>query len=71
MCVFAIHNGGVSTDSSAVNTAILGTVGYYSYVNWDKPSWDRRTVSAVVVGLLTLWGGEGWVYCSAYVVGCC
>jgi len=46
---------------SAVNTAILGTVGYYSYTNWDKPSWDRRTVSAVSAGLLALWGSEGWV----------
>jgi hypothetical protein len=42
-----------------VNAAILGTVGYFSYTNWDKPSWDRRIVSAVSVGLLTLWGGEG------------
>lgn len=44
-----------------MNTAILGTVGYYSYINWDKPTWDRRTVSAVSIGLLTLWGGEGYV----------
>ncbi|KAK1229174.1 hypothetical protein PQX77_007746 [Marasmius sp. AFHP31] len=42
-----------------VNAAILGTVGYFSYINWDKPTWDRRVVSAVSVGLLTLWGGEG------------
>ncbi|KAF7965385.1 hypothetical protein HWV62_44081 [Athelia sp. TMB] len=42
-----------------INTAVLGAVGYYSYINWDKPSWDRRTVSAVSVGLITLWGGEG------------
>ncbi|KAL0580323.1 hypothetical protein V5O48_001660 [Marasmius crinis-equi] len=42
-----------------VNAAILGTVGYFSYTNWDKPTWDRRIVSAVSVGLLTLWGGEG------------
>lgn len=41
-----------------VNTAILGTIGYYGYINWDKPSWDRRTVSAISVGLFTLWGGE-------------
>ncbi|KAF8070238.1 hypothetical protein FPV67DRAFT_1486715 [Lyophyllum atratum] len=44
-----------------VNTAILGTVGYFSYINWDKPTWDRRIVSAVTVGLLTLWGGEGYL----------
>ncbi|KAK7438041.1 hypothetical protein VKT23_018208 [Stygiomarasmius scandens] len=42
-----------------VNTAVLGAVGYYSYINWDRPSWDRRTVSAVSIGLLTLFGGEG------------
>ncbi|CAA7259297.1 unnamed protein product [Cyclocybe aegerita] len=43
-----------------VNTAILGVVGYASYVNWGK-TWDRRTVSAISIGLLTLWGGEGLV----------
>ncbi|KAF8891646.1 hypothetical protein BD779DRAFT_1512273 [Infundibulicybe gibba] len=41
-----------------VNTAVLGTVGYFSYVNWAQPRWDRRVVSAVTAGLLTLWGGE-------------
>ncbi|GLB37165.1 hypothetical protein LshimejAT787_0402160 [Lyophyllum shimeji] len=44
-----------------VNVAVLGTVGYFSYINWDKPTWDRRIVSAVTVGLLTLWGGEGYL----------
>ncbi|KAI0823391.1 hypothetical protein BC628DRAFT_1325257 [Trametes gibbosa] len=42
-----------------VNAGILGAVGYFSYINWDRPYWDRRTVSAVSVGLLTLWSGEG------------
>ncbi|KAH7913881.1 hypothetical protein BJ138DRAFT_1058059 [Hygrophoropsis aurantiaca] len=44
-----------------VNTAALATVGYYSYVNWDRPRWDRNVVSTVVVGLLALWGGEGYL----------
>lgn len=44
-----------------MNTTIIGIVGYFCYANWDKPSWDRRIVSAVSVGLLTLWGGEGYV----------
>lgn len=44
-----------------VNLGVLGTVGYFAYSNWDRPTWDRRTVSAVSVGLLTLWGGEGYV----------
>jgi len=42
-----------------VNAAILGSVGYLSYIHWDKPTWDRKIVSAVSIGLLTLWGGEG------------
>ncbi|KAK0212962.1 hypothetical protein DFS33DRAFT_85387 [Desarmillaria ectypa] len=44
-----------------VNTGILGAVGYFSYINWDKPTWDRRVVSAVSVGVLALWSGEGVV----------
>jgi len=43
----------------SANAAVLSAVGYYSYLNWDKPKWDRRVVSAVSVGLLTLFGGEG------------
>ncbi|KAF9529335.1 hypothetical protein CPB83DRAFT_812776 [Crepidotus variabilis] len=41
-----------------LNTAILGTLGYAAYTHWDRP-WDRRVVSAISVGMLTLWGGEG------------
>jgi hypothetical protein len=41
-----------------VNTAMLGTVGYLAYTKWNKP-WDRRIVSVVSIGLLTVWGGEG------------
>ncbi|KAH0589375.1 hypothetical protein H2248_005133 [Termitomyces sp. 'cryptogamus'] len=43
-----------------VNTVALGAVGYFSYVHWDRPTWDRRIVSAVSVGLLALWGAEGY-----------
>ncbi|KAI0743946.1 hypothetical protein C8Q80DRAFT_1272567 [Daedaleopsis nitida] len=44
-----------------LNAGVLGAVGYFSYTNWDRPSWDRRIVSAVSVGLLSLWTGEGYV----------
>ena len=47
--------------SFAVNAGALGAVGYFSWKNWDRPSWDRRVVSVVTVGLLTLWSGEGYV----------
>ncbi|KZT72039.1 hypothetical protein DAEQUDRAFT_763170 [Daedalea quercina L-15889] len=44
-----------------VNAGILGALGYYAYNEWDRPHWDRRTVSAISVGLLTLWSGEGYL----------
>lgn len=45
--------------AAAVNAGILGTLGYFAYLHWDAPRWDRRTVSAISVGLLALWTGEG------------
>lgn len=45
-----------------VNVGILSTVGYYAYINWDRPAWDRGTVAAVSAGLIVLAGGEGLVY---------
>ena len=45
-----------------VNAGVLGAVGYYAYTEWDRPRWDKRIVSAVSVGLLTLWSGEGCVF---------
>lgn len=49
-----------------MNASVLGAVGYLSYTNWDRPSWDRRIVSAVSVGLLTLWGSEGCAFSFKY-----
>ncbi len=49
----------LSLTSDTVNAGIIGAVGYFSYTNWDKPTWDRRLISAISVGLITLWGGEG------------
>ncbi|KAH8115216.1 hypothetical protein DFH11DRAFT_1877008 [Phellopilus nigrolimitatus] len=42
-----------------VNAGVLGGAGYAAYAHWDRPRWDRRVVSAVAVGLLGLWSGEG------------
>jgi len=44
-----------------VNVGVLGGVGYVSYLHWDKPTWDRRTVSAVTIGLIALFTGEGYL----------
>ncbi|KAK4703697.1 hypothetical protein P7C70_g2522, partial [Phenoliferia sp. Uapishka_3] len=43
------------------NFAVLAAVGAIAYSNWDKPRWDRRTVSAITVGLLGLFGAEGYL----------
>ncbi|ORX41014.1 hypothetical protein BD324DRAFT_647914 [Kockovaella imperatae] len=42
-----------------LNLGVLGTLGYYAYENWHR-HWDRRTLSYIAVGLLTLSGLEGW-----------
>ncbi|KAF8530396.1 hypothetical protein BU17DRAFT_79153 [Hysterangium stoloniferum] len=45
----------------AMNLGIIGCVSYIAYDNWDRPHWDRMTVSAIAVGLLSLVAGEGIV----------
>lgn len=43
----------------ALNLAVLGTVGYFAHQNWNKPTWDRRLVSGVTFGLISLSAAEG------------
>jgi len=45
--------------AGALNVAVLGTAGFLAYQHWHMPHWDRRVVSGVVVGLITLSLGEG------------
>ena len=45
----------------ALNVGLLGALGWLGYVHWEVPRWDRRVVSAVSVGLLALYGGEGYL----------
>jgi len=44
-----------------LNLGVLGAVGYVAYDTWDRPVWDRKIVSAISIGLLALWGGEGYL----------
>lgn len=44
-----------------VNVGVLGTLGYFSYLHWDEPIWDRRYLAAVTAGLLAFFAGEGCV----------
>lgn len=46
----------------AVNVALLGGLGYYAYKerNNNTYKWDRKTVSAISVGVLTLLGVQGY-----------
>ncbi|GAA5888627.1 hypothetical protein JCM6882_009025 [Rhodosporidiobolus microsporus] len=46
-----------------VNVALIAVPAYFAYKHWNQPRWDRRVVSAVAVGLATVFGGEsalGW-----------
>lgn len=47
-----------SKADQAVNIAVLGTVGFFSYKHWNEP-WDRRIVAGVTAGLFALSGLEG------------
>ena len=46
---------------AGTNAAVLGTVLYFTYANWHKPRWDRRVVSATVIGIGTWFGLQGYV----------
>ncbi|KAL1410021.1 hypothetical protein Q8F55_004023 [Vanrija albida] len=43
-----------------VNVGLIGSLGYWAYLNKDRP-WDRRQVGAAVAGTLALFGVEGYV----------
>ncbi|PSR81121.1 hypothetical protein PHLCEN_2v6456 [Hermanssonia centrifuga] len=43
-----------------LNAGVFGALAYFAYKNWNL-RWDRKTVSAVTVTLLTLWSGEGYL----------
>ena len=58
----AIRCYNLNTNLEVVNLGIIGVVSYVAYDNWDQPQWDRKTVSAVTVGLLSLVAGEGYVF---------
>jgi len=44
-----------------VNVGILGTVGYITYSNWDRPYWDRQTIVLTTAGLIALGTAEGYL----------
>lgn len=47
------------------NLAVIGTVGWFAYTNWQKPRWDRRVVSATVIGVASWFGLQGYAQISA------
>jgi len=55
---YAPRSGVIGGTTGVVNACILSIVGYLAYRNWDRPNWDRRSVSAASVGLLALLGCE-------------
>lgn len=51
---------------SAANLGLLGGLGYFTYLHWDDPVWDRRYVTGFTAGLIALFAGQGLVI---YVLG--
>ena len=48
---------------SVVNVAVIGAASYFGYRNRNEiQKWDRRLLSAVIVGAATFFGAEGFVY---------
>ena len=48
---------------SVVNGAGIGAASYFGYQNRNEiQKWDRRLLSAVIVGAATFFGAEGFVY---------
>ncbi|KAK9898627.1 hypothetical protein P389DRAFT_167152 [Cystobasidium minutum MCA 4210] len=43
------------------NLAVTGTTIYFAYKNRNKPRWDRRVVSATVIGLAAWFGVQGYL----------
>lgn len=43
------------------NLAVVGTTIYFAYTNRNKPRWDKRAVSATVIGLAAWFGVQGYL----------
>lgn len=43
-----------------VNLAILASVGFVAYQNWNK-TWNRQTVALTTVGVLSIFGAESYL----------
>ncbi|KAK4050625.1 hypothetical protein OIV83_003351 [Microbotryomycetes sp. JL201] len=43
----------------AINLAVVGSVGLWAWSNKDLPRWDRRAVTATVLGLGAWFGSQG------------
>lgn len=46
---------------TVLNLGVLAGVGVAAFKNWDKARWDRRVVSATVIGLGALFSSQGYV----------
>ncbi|EGF97855.1 uncharacterized protein MELLADRAFT_114031 [Melampsora larici-populina 98AG31] len=46
---------------SVLNVGVLAGVGWMVFMNWDRKRWDRRIVSATVIGLGALFGSQGYL----------
>jgi len=59
------HPKAYGTALAGLNLAILGAVGYITYAHWNT-RWDRRVVSATVIGLGAWFGLQSFVGVEEY-----
>lgn len=46
---------------SLINVITLSATALVALKYWNKPHWDKRVVSAVIVGVSAIMGGQGYV----------
>jgi hypothetical protein len=59
MFIFLV--GSRRTDAGLVNLGVLGTLVYFTYMQWDGPSFMKKNLSFAIIGLITLSRGLGYI----------
>jgi hypothetical protein len=59
MFIFLI--GSRRTDPGLVNLGVLVTLGYFTYMHWNSPSFMKRNISFAIIGLITLSSRQGYI----------
>ncbi|POW16210.1 hypothetical protein PSHT_06806 [Puccinia striiformis] len=53
--------GGGAGAISLINVITLSATALFALKYWNKPTWDKRIVSSVIVGVSLIMGGQGYI----------